>query len=185
MHIARRTFSFSMSHREWVGLSFRKNEFPKAPLRMRATIWLFVREKRVHTSQVNGCGPPRGLFPSGTRRGAGTHITSAGRDSSAVAPVVASVVFTFTRDTGTQITQTNLTSIPTHQHDRDDRIRGRLNQKNPLLKGSTEIPGCSHHRVRSEVASAPFRIWCSDVMHACSAGPLPGTSGSPHSRHKV
>ena len=62
------------------------------------------------------------------------HITSAGRDSSAVAPVVASVVLTFTRDTGTQITQTNLTSIPTHQHDRDDRIRGRLNQKNPLLK---------------------------------------------------
>jgi hypothetical protein len=51
MHIARRTFSFSMSHpsREWVGLSFRKNDFPKAPLRMRATIWLFVRKK----SQVN------------------------------------------------------------------------------------------------------------------------------------
>ena len=107
------------------------------------------------------------------------HITSAGRDSSAVAPVVASVVLTFTRDTGTQITQTNLTSIPTHQHDRDDRIRGRLNQKNPLLQGSTEIPGCSHHRVRSEVASAPFRIWCSDVMHACSAGPLPGHLGEP------
>ena len=135
-----------MSHpsREWVGLSFRKNDFPKAPLRMRATIWLFVREKRVHTSQVNGCGPPRGLFPSGTRRGAGTHILRvpvalAGRDSSAVAPVVASVVLTFTRDTGTQITQTNLTSIPTHQHDRDDRIHGRLSQ-NPLLKGSTEIP---------------------------------------------
>ena len=67
-------------------------------------------------------------------------VALAGRDSSAVAPVVASVVLTFTRDTGTQITQTNLTSIPTHQHDRDDRIRGRLNQKNPLLfKGSTEI----------------------------------------------
>jgi hypothetical protein len=108
------------------------------------------------------------------------HITSAGRDSSAVAPVVASVVYlTFTRDTGTQITQTNLTSIPTHQHDRDDRI-----QRTPCLNrvdGDFSFPllGCSHHLVRSEVASAPFRIWCSDVMHACSAGPLPGHLGEP------
>ena len=54
-----------------------------------------------------------------------------------------------TGNTGTRITQTNLTTIPkpnppTHTHDRDNRIRGRISQ-NPFNTGRLLIPCNSHN----------------------------------------